>query len=634
MFAVFRRCALLLAVAVATLLLALDGGSSQLSARNGLAVVAWWSVALSVAVGTWPVARLPRLALAAGALLAAFAAWTLASVVWAPSAEQAVLEFDRAALYLGAFLVAVLAATRGTVARWVDGIAFGLTAVAGVALASRLFPSLFNEPTLSQYLPSARTRLSFPVQYWNGLGILVALAFPLLLRAAIAGHRRLARGAAVAPLPVVAATIYLTSSRGAAVSAVAGGLATLTVARRRWRTLGALTVAAAGGAGAAAILLPRHALVERVGSSGAASEGALAAILLVLLCVAMGVLWGMASGLSLTPPQWLGRALAVGATAIVLGGVAAAHPLGRFDAFKRPPAHAAAAPGDFTRAHLLSGNSSGRWQFWTAAVDEWRSAPLRGRGAGSYESWWARNGSISYFVRDAHSLYLETAAELGLVGLALLVGALGCGVAAVVARSRAADDDGAAVVAALAGALAVYLVGAGIDWMWELTIVSLVGFVCLGLLVGPATEALQIARRQLRHRFALGIAVVLAGWLLICAEAVPLIADAELRSSQRAAARGDDADALSHAETARKLEPWAASPYLQLALVAQEQNDLPSARAWINEAISRDSENWRPYLVAARIEADAGHTVAARRFLHRAAALDPRSPLFVHVDVG
>jgi hypothetical protein len=288
----------------------------------------------------------------------------------------------------------------------------------------------------------------------------------------------------------------------------------------------------------------------------------------------------------------------------------------------------------FIRAHLLSGNGSGRWQFWTAAADEWRSAPLVGRGAGSYESWWAQHGPITYFVRDAHSLYVETAGELGIVGLALILGVLGYGVATAIARARRDHDAGGAAVASLAGALVGYVVGAGIDWMWELTIVSLVGMVCLGLLVGPATERLQIARGERPRRFALGAGIVATGWLLLCAESVPLLADEQLRASERASLRGDEPSAISHARTARKLVPWASSPYLQLALVAEQAGDLAAARHWIEGATRRDPDNWRPWFVAARIDTELGDIKTARVNLHRAAALNPRSPLFAEVAGG
>jgi tetratricopeptide (TPR) repeat protein len=623
-----RRYGLLLAVAAATFVLAYDNGTFSLSARNALAVAVWWTIVLGLAIGAWPLARISRAALAAGALLAAFAVWTLASTAWATSAELAFLEFDRVALYLGVFLVAVLTGSRGTLTRWIDGLATGLVAVAAVALSSRLFPGLFANRELPTFLPSARTRLSFPVQYWNGLGILTALALPLLLRGAIAARAALGRGAALAPMPILAATIYLTSSRGGAAAALAGGLTALALSRRRWRTLAALGCALVGSAGAVAALVSLDAIVRGSGSEQA-SQGRIAALVLVLLCLGTGGLWAAASRVAIAaPPRRLGRALAGATAVLLLAAVLLAHPSARFNAFKRPPAQIRYSSSDFTRAHLLNGNGSGRWQFWSAAAHEWRSAPLAGQGAGSFESWWAQHGSISYFVRDAHSLYAETAGELGIIGLALLLGFLGCGVAAAVARARRADDQGAAAIAALGGAFGGYVVGAGLDWMWELTIVSLVSMVVLGLLVGPATEPLREARDAPRSRFALGVAVVAAGWLVLCAEVVPLLADSELRASQRAAARGDAAAAIEHARTARKLEPWASSPYLQLALAAEQAGDLAAAREWIDGGTRRDPENWRPWLVTARIYTEAGDIASARRALDRASALNPRSPLF------
>ena len=97
------------------------------------------------------------------------------------------------------------------------------------------------------------------------------------------------------------------------------------------------------------------------------------------------------------------------------------------------------------------------------------------------------------------------------------------------------------------------------------------------------------------------------------------------------AAGGDNARAIEHARTARKLEPWASSPYLQLALAAEQAGDLGAARAWIDGATRRDPENWRPWLVEARIATEQGDIGAARRALGRAAALNPRSPLFAGV---
>src|SRR4029078_5655091 len=88
-----------------------------------------------------------------------------------------------------------------------------------LALVGRFFPSAFSvEP--STILPTINSRLSFPLGYWNGLGIEMALAYPLLLSIMASRQSRLARGLAAAPLPVLGAVMYLTSSRGAYAAAI------------------------------------------------------------------------------------------------------------------------------------------------------------------------------------------------------------------------------------------------------------------------------------------------------------------------------------------------------------------------------------------------------------------------------
>jgi tetratricopeptide (TPR) repeat protein len=294
----------------------------------------------------------------------------------------------------------------------------------------------------------------------------------------------------------------------------------------------------------------------------------------------------------------------------------------RFEAFKRLPPGLTQRHQDLVSAHLLSGGGSGRWQFWAAAFDEWRSAPLLGRGAGSYEAWWARHGSFPYFVRNAHSLYLEVLGELGVLGLGLLLAAFAAGLVAAVRRLRD-DGDDRMTVAAGAACLVAFAAGAAIDWVWQIPVVAIVGIGCLGLLAG-GTGAGRTAEIGGRGRAAVAaVAVALA-----LAEAVPLLATVELHASQRAFRRGDLASARSDAETARRLQPWSASPYVQLALVDEDAADYAAARRHIAQAIRRSDEDWRLWLVSARLATRAGAIPAALASLDRARELNPRSPLF------
>ena len=107
-----------------------------------------------------------------------------------------------------------------------------------------------------------------------------------------------------------------------------------------------------------------------------------------------------------------------------------------------------------------------RADYWRVAWDQWGENAWLGAGAGTFVRYWQRE-PVSEAVLDAHSLYLEVAAELGLVGLALLVCAL---VIPLVTAMRARADPLASIAA---GAYSAYLVHAGLDWDWEMPAVTL-----------------------------------------------------------------------------------------------------------------------------------------------------------------
>ena len=612
--------------------LAYDEGTYGLTSRNSVAVVVLWAIVLASAARFWPASRIPRSALVSGSLLGAFALWTGLSALWAASPEKAFNEFDRVFLFLAVFTLAVVAAPRGSARRWLAGLALGLTAVAVIALVSRLFPHSFGDTTqLAQVFPTASKRLSFPVDYWNGLATLVAFAIPCLLYFA-AESRAIVRGLAVAPLPALAATLYLTSSRGGWVAAAIAIVVLMALTSRRWATAGALLIGGAASAGAVAVLLSRDELVDSpLTSSVAESQGRSAALLIAGLCAVAGVGYALLASVVPAPPRASRAVATVFAAALVLLAFAAAvasHPVRHYENFKEIPPE---LTGASVQEHLFSTSGNGRWQWWTSAVDEWQTRPIEGRGAGSYEAWWAEHASIPAFVRDAHSLYLETLGELGLVGLALLLAFfVSCLVAG--ARRLAGRTEGdRAAVAALLALVGAFLFEAGIDWMWELTVVSVVAILALGLLTGPATEpelrGLQVVEaRRGRPVFRIALAAIAFG--LIVAEAIPLLANMEVRKSQDSVNSGNLVEALDQAESARSIQPWAASPYLQLALVQELGGRTDEALVSIETALEHDQSDWRLWLVAARIQTKAGEIADARQSLAKARELNPKSQLF------
>ena len=615
-----------LLIASLIVVVAVLGGRSPSAVRSVAAILVWWGVLVAVAFDLAPRAAIPRAALACTALLVAFGLFTALSIGWAPSAEGAFAEADRVFLYAGVLLSAVLLARPGDAGRWADGMALAVVVVALLALGQRLFPGLLPDDRLAEQLPNAATRLSYPVGYWNGLAIFVALGFPLLLRVAVVARLALWRAAALAPLPALAGAIYLTSSRGGvAVAALAGAAFVLLCGRVR--ALLALAVAAAGCAAAVAILDARSVLVDGPFDGSAAKDaGPEAAALIAAVCVACALVYALASGrvrLRTSIPRLVWPLLAV----VAVAGAIAADPAERVRTFKAEPPVQEAPGATPVRGHLSSSGGSGRWQFWDAAAGEWREHPLAGGGAGSFEPWWAQHGKLDWFVRNAHSLWLETLAELGVVGLLLLAGVFAVGVAAGLARLRGRAADDRVTVAALLALVLGFMLGAAIDWVWQLPAVAALALLSLGLLTGPGTTPWRRGERSARMSFGARAVLVLAAWIAICAQALPFLATEEVVASQKAAARGELGEALERASSARAIQPWAASPRLQLALVREEAGDVRRARRDIAAAIARDESDWRLRVIASRLAVKAGDLDAARTALARARALNPRSRL-------
>jgi hypothetical protein len=113
-----------------------------------------------------------------------------------------------------------------------------------------------------------------------------------------------------------------------------------------------------------------------------------------------------------------------------------------------------------------------RASLWRVAWHQFERHVAVGSGAGTFALAWVRSGLVAARggALDAHSLYLETLAELGLVGLTLLLVFLLLPLAHLKLRT------GAAPVAA--GAYVVFLVHAGLDWDWEMPAVVLAGLCC------------------------------------------------------------------------------------------------------------------------------------------------------------
>jgi O-antigen ligase len=136
-------------------------------------------------------------------------------------------------------------------------------------------------------------------------------------------------------------------------------------------------------------------------------------------------------------------------------------------------------PAFGANAARLGSVGSNRYAYWRVAVHTWADHPVEGAGPASFRVEWLERRPFAETVRDAHSLELETLAELGLVGLGCLALLFG-GVLAALRRV------GAPAVAGPAAALAVWAVHSGVDWDWEMPALTLVAVVLAGGVLGAA----------------------------------------------------------------------------------------------------------------------------------------------------
>jgi hypothetical protein len=482
-----------------------------------------------------------------------------------------------------------------------------------VALTSRFAPDLFSDRGLHEVLPGAIARLSFPVGYWNGLAIFVALGFPLLLRAAVAARTWWWRAAAIAPLPAMAGVIYLTSSRGGVAVAVVASAA-FVILSGRVRALVAGAVAAAGSAAAVAILAARDVLTDGPFDSSAASDaGAEGALLLAAVCLVLALAYGVLSrplSLRLAMPRLAWPVIAL----VAVVGLLAADPAGRFEDFKeRPPE----APGAVdVGAHLTSGVGSGRWQFWSAAADQWREHPVAGDGAGSFEPWGAQHGTLDWFVRNAHSLWLETLGELGIVGLLLVGGAIGLILWRLASLARARDRP--LYAALLAGAL-VWAIQAGFDWHWEMPVVTLWFFALGGAAIARVpTDPPRDPAPALLPRLAVAAACCA---LLLVPVRLALSQD-RLESGLSALQLGRCDRATKAAERSLDAIGGRPEPYEIEATCALIDRQPSSAMRLMSQALRRDPANWRLHYGLAVSQARAGRD--PRRSANAALRLNPQ----------
>jgi hypothetical protein len=622
----------LIAPAVLVFGLALAGGGFALTPRHVSGLVVWLLLVGMLTLGAVGRATLGRPFYWAGGLIAAVALFSGISSLWSGSIELTVIEADRVLVYLGFFLAAFLIAqTDQRRQRFAEGIAIAVAAIAVLALASRLLPDLISVSEAH----GTGARLRYPLGYWNADGIVfgIAAAFCLWMsRHSLAGALR---WAAVGVLPTVGLALYFTYSRGGLLAlAVACGCLVVLSHDRLW-LLATLAIGAIGALPALLAVQARHSLADNIADQAAVNQGAtVLAILAGGTVLALG-LFAALRRLERRGGGFTGRAVALSRDPLVLkriAAVAAVLAIGATVAVGGRAWHQFTSPGtqfpNQPAEHFSTFSSANRSEFWRVAIDAFDEKPLLGHGAGTYRFSWDRSRKIAQPVLDAHSLYLESFAELGLVGgllvLAMVLFLLWTGFAA----WRAASGRWRELCAVLFATQLAFAVGAGIDWFWEIPTVGALFFLASGALVAARCGQLSHARAAgnglagQRH-YGFTVAGLAIAWVAALALVGPLLVNRELHASGVAAGEGNLSSAVDYANTAQTIEPWAASPYLQLGLLDEAQGNYPAAVGRLTQAIQHENDNWLLYYLRGRMEHEGGEAGPARADLREARLLNP-----------
>jgi hypothetical protein len=481
------------------------------------------------------------------AALFGLAAWDALSLSWSPVPELARDEALLVAFYGLAFLVPLLTLRSASDQAVGAAIVTGLVALLAVGAFVHLLA--VAHPT-DDY---ENGRLTFPISYVNAEAAVLLVGFwPAL---AFAASRTLApalRGLAFAGCTALLAGWLMTQSKGGLAALVVSGVAFFALSPSRLRAVVPLLVSAALVGGSYELLT--RPFRQRLSDTFADAVRTAAATALVLTAAAavIGFLYALA-GRRLELPQRATRiagAALLGALVVaLLASVAAFFVVvdrpGHFVAVKWR--HFKTLPGHERGSSHLASLGSNRYDFWRVELAAARDHPLGGIGARGFAQEYLAERRSTETPARGHSLELDVLSETGVVGLALLLTAIG--VPLVLALWRA---PASALVAGLAAASVYGLAHASVDWVWTFPAFGVLVWTLLGIaLAGNGEE-----RRLIRGWPAIACGVASLA-LAIGAFALPW-----LSSRLTSHALRHPASAPNDLRWARRLDPLAVEPWL------------------------------------------------------------------------
>jgi O-antigen ligase len=599
-----------------------------------IAALAVWLVVVGLLVfGAGTAATLGRPIYWTAGLLGGLALFSAISSLWSGSVELSVIEADRVLAYLGIYLAAFLIAqTDRRRERFAEGLSIAFLIVALLALGSRLLPHVIDIGSLGE-----GARLYYPLEYWNADGTMFGIGVATLLWMSRRAAWVPLRWISAAAIPPVLLALYFTYSRGGLLALLVSAGILIALSRDRLWLIATLAIGALGALPAVLAVQARDGIAENLAGQATVDQGVTVLLILLAGVALAAVLFAGLRAIERRGGELTGRAVELSrhpttlklvAAAIAVIAIAAAIAVGgrAWDQFKSSDVEFP----EQASSRLSNFSGTGRSDFWRVAIDSFEEEPVIGTGAGTYLFDWEKKRSIDVPVHNAHSLYLESFAELGLIGGLIVLGLVGGVLWWAFCAWRDAREDQRELYAIVFAALAAMAVAFAIDWFWQIlaigSIFFIYGAVAIAGRCGQQAAAGVAEPSEEGRRWALTAATLAVAWVAAVALVQPLLVEHEINASQDAAAAEDLPSAVRHAERAHTIEPFAASPYVQLGLLAQLQGEYEAATSDFTKAIDREGDNWQWYYLRSKVEREAGEKAAAEADLERARELNPLDP--------
>jgi hypothetical protein len=618
------------------------------TAQGGIAPTEWYPGALIllgllVATGLSYRAqlfRLPRLVLAAFALLALFTVWNFLSIGWADDQGAAWDGANRCLTYLIVFALFALPPWRPRAAAILVGIY--TVAITAVGLVVLLKAAGAADPL--RYFVAGR--FSEPTGYQNAQAALFTMSlFPAVFLASRRETPWPLRGLMLSCAGILFGIALLPQSRGWLIAAPIAIVAYLVIVPGLVRSLTVLLPLAVVMAVISSPVLHVFDVSDDPSQLGPALSDARTAI---LIAAAVLLVIGCAIGFADRMIELPERVETIGSRAVVIAtGVAAlAGVVVALAVIGNPVSWANDRWQDFKGGkfeyqtgggtRLGGGLGSNRYDFWRVAADEFKDAPLIGVGSENFAEDYVRDRHSGEEPAYPHNLSLQVLSETGLIGGLLLVGFLATSLTAMArVRLRSGVPLARGVAAVLAVVFVYWFVHSIGDWFWAFPALSAPIFAWLGIGMRLEAERATLALPQWAKGWAAPVAVGSAAALLFAIASMVLPWMAAIDVNKAAASWGENPRAaFDRLDQARKLNFLSARPYLVEGSIAAKLGEDRRVRSAFERALERDPRSWYAEIELATLDGIEGNKQSALARLDRVAALNPREPLTATVRKG